>query len=144
MKIPYSCGAMIKYIHTLLDKKANNDLRPSNLTFSQIPTLVLLSETPNKELSLKQIQEALHIAQPTVTGIISRLKQKDMIDIKEDKADGRVKLVRITAKGKAQGELAFASMKRTETWLKAPLTDDEEKTFLALLKKVCDGISDED
>ena len=144
MKIPYSCGAMIKYIHTILDKKANNDLRPTNLTFSQITTLVLLAETSSKELSLKQIQDALHIAQPTVTGIVSRLKQKNMIDIKEDKADGRVKLVRITAKGEAQSKLAFGSMKRTEAWLKAPLTDDEKKTFLALLKKVCDGISDEE
>ncbi|MCH3914534.1 MAG: MarR family transcriptional regulator [Acidaminococcaceae bacterium] len=141
MKIPYSCGAMIKYIHTILDKKANNDLRSSDLTFSQITTLVLVAETPGKQLSLKKIQEALHIAQPTVTGIVARLKQKNMIEIKEDKADGRIKLVSITAKGEKQSKLAFASMKRTEAWLRAPLTDEEEKTFLVLLKKVCDGIS---
>ncbi len=144
MKVPYNCGAMIKYIHSVLDKKANNELRGNGLTFSQITTLVLLSETPGKQLALKDIKEALHIAQPTATGIVSRLKQKACVEVQADKADGRIKLIHITKKGEKQSRIAYSSMIRTEAWLRAPLTKEETKTFLVLLRKVCDGVAKEE
>lgn len=141
MKVPYTCGAMIKYIHSVLDKKANNELRAKGLTFSQITALVLLSLSPQKQLALKDLKRDLHIAQPTATGIVRRLEQKKYVEIRADETDGRIKLIHITKAGERQSQRAHFLMQQAEAWLRSPLTDEEAKTFLVLLKKVCDGVS---
>ena len=142
MKIPYTFGAMIKYIHGVLDKKANNELRNSDLTFSQITTLVVLAEEKNKQMPIKEIEAAMHITQPTATGIVKRLIQKGLVEIKTDEQDKRLKIVSITKKGESQSQKAFFLMKQAEAWLRSPLTKEEQKTFLTLLKKICDGIKE--
>lgn len=47
----YSCGTLLKQIHDIMEKNANNVLREQNLTISQSGVLVLLDEKEGKTAS---------------------------------------------------------------------------------------------
>ncbi|MGL5434973.1 MAG: hypothetical protein ACRDBO_06160 [Lachnospiraceae bacterium] len=44
---------------------------------SQVRVLTLLDERPEKQASLKELEHAIQVAQPTAAGLVSRLKQKN-------------------------------------------------------------------
>ena len=45
----YSCGTLLKQIHDIMEKNANNVLREQNLTISQSGVLVLLDDFFNSQ-----------------------------------------------------------------------------------------------
>ena len=51
----YSCGTLLKQIHDIMEKNANNVLREQNLTISQSGVLVLLDEKEGKTASFKEL-----------------------------------------------------------------------------------------
>ena len=59
----YSCGTLLKQIHDIMEKNANNVLREQNLTISQSGVLVLLDEKEGKTAETKETAR-LHGEQP--------------------------------------------------------------------------------
>lgn len=59
------CGNLIKQIHDGMQKSANNDLRGRGLTVTQLNLLLSLYDGPDGELSLKQLEQIMHVAQST-------------------------------------------------------------------------------
>ena len=74
----YSCGTLLKQIHDIMEKNANNVLREQNLTISQSGVLVLLDEKEGKTASFKELEKDFGVSQPTMVGILNRLVQKDL------------------------------------------------------------------
>ena len=74
----YSCGTLIKQIHDIIEKNANNILREQDLTISQSGVLVLLDEKEGKTASFKELEKDFGVSQPTMVGILNRLVQKDL------------------------------------------------------------------
>ncbi len=131
------CGQMLKQIHDGLEKRGNNAMRKQGLTFTQVSALLTLLNFPEHKATLKELEKALHVAQSTTVGIINRLEQKDLVKTFGDDSDRRIKWVQITPEGETCCSQAHENMKETEAFLLSPLTDEEQKTFLSLLQKVC-------
>lgn len=134
------CGKLIKQIHDELRKNANNAMRDQDITMVQLDALMELDRCSEKQLSLKELEQKLHVAQSTAAGIISRLEQKGFVDGFGDAADRRVKLVRITPAGAECANKAKAQMAGAEERLLSALTETERSIFCALLKKVRDSL----
>ena len=122
------CAALIRQIHTELEKNANNTLRQDDLTMSQIVVLMELDKTADKQLELKCLEQRLHFSQGFIEGFTSS----------EDK---RVKMVRITQEGLACCRKAETNAQKVETDLTAALTDTECAILTTLLQKVRDSFS---
>lgn len=133
-------GIMIKQIHDYMEKNANNNLRSQGLTMAQVGALMELHSTEERQMSLKELERRLHIAQSTAAGIVVRLEQKGFLESFGDAADRRVKMVRMTPKGEKCFQSAEENMKCADENLLGSLTMEERATLLHLLKKVCDGI----
>lgn len=134
------CGKLIKQIHDEMRKNINNAMRAQNMTMAQWDALLELDLVPEKQLSFKELEQRLHIAQSTTAGIISRLEQKGLVEGFGDPNDRRVKLARITPGGMARIAEAEQGRAEAEARLLAGLTETERDIFLALLKKVCDTL----
>lgn len=133
-------GIMIKQIHDYMEKNANNNLRSQGLTMAQVGALMELHSTEEHQMSLKELERRLHIAQSTAAGIVVRLEQKGFLESFGDATDRRVKMVRMTPKGEKCFQSAEENMKCADEKLLGSLTMEERMTLLHLLKKVCDGI----
>lgn len=130
-------GGYIKQLHDGFEKQANNLLRAQGLTMAQFGALVELSLTEEGLLPLKELERRLHVAQSTAAGIVVRLEQKGLVESFGDGTDRRIKLVRITARGKACLQDADRDMVRTEEELLSPLAPGEREMLLRLLEKLC-------
>lgn len=131
-----TAGAMIKQINDELEKQANNALRPLGLTMAQVGVLIALREEPNHELTLKQLEYILHVAQSTCAGIVMRLEAKELIASAISETDHRIKVVRLTSKGEDLLADADYHMQQAENSILASLNKQEQETLLSLLGKV--------
>ena len=67
----YSCGTLLKQIHDIMEKNANNVLREQALTISQSGVLVLLDEKEGKTAPFKELEKDYGVSQPTMVGILN-------------------------------------------------------------------------
>ena len=135
-----SCGALIKQIHDELEKNANNAMREQDITMTQCVTLVTLHGAPEQQMSLKELERILHVAQSTAAGITARLEQKGLVEGFGSPEDRRIKIVRLTTAGMERCRMAEQNMLETEEKLLSGLTETERSIFLSLLRKVRDTL----
>lgn len=134
------CGRLLKQINDELRKSANNAMRSQDMTMAQLAALVALDQAPEKQCSLKELEQSLRVAQSTAAGIVSRLEQKGFVEGYGDAADRRVKLARITPEGMECARAARREMEAAEERLLSGLTETEREIFYTLLKKVRDSL----
>ena len=134
------CGALIKKIHDEIEKKANAMLRQQDLTLSQMNVLMELETATSHQLTLKELEGLLHVAQSTAAGIVMRLEQKGFVESFTDENDRRVKKVTITPAGMECCKNAASDVKDIEAKLLSGLTEAEKVLFLDLLEKVFNGL----
>lgn len=132
----YSCGTLLKQIHDIMEKNANNVLREQELTISQSGVLVLLDEKEGKTASFKELEKEFGVSQPTMVGILNRLVQKDFVEVLTDSEDKRIRKAHLTQKGADKCKEGYKHMNSAEEQLLKSLTDDEKKEFKRLLLKV--------
>lgn len=133
-------GLLLKQIHDSLEKQANNQLRPKDLTMMQVSVLMALRESSEKQLSMKEIEHHFQVAQSTIAGIVTRLEKKGFVEASGDIADKRIKLVRITTDGENCCEEAERYMRDTEELLMYGLTKEERTMFHTLLTRVASNV----
>ena len=132
----YSCGTLLKQIHDILEKNANNVLREQDLTISQSGVLVLLDEKEGKTASFKELEKDFGVSQPTMVGILNRLVQKDLVEVLTDSEDKRIRKAHLTQKGADKCKEGYKHMNSAEEQLLKSLTNNEKKEFNRLLLKV--------
>jgi Transcriptional regulators len=140
MKKQKQCGMLIKQIHDGLEKNANNALRDDNITMTQIGTLIELSNAPQHELTLKELEKRLHVAQPTAAGIVSRLEEKGLVEGFAGREDKRIKIVHITESGLNSRKKADNKMQQAEKQLLAGFSEEEKENFNNYLERVLNNI----
>ena len=140
MDIQDSCGTLLKQIHDALEKQANNSLRADGLTMAQVGVLLMLDRAEHRHMPLKELEKALHVAQSTAAGIVSRLEQKGLVESFGDAEDRRVKVVRLSEAGAGCCRTADARMAEAERQLLSSLTEAERDIFILLLRKVRDSL----
>ncbi len=130
------CGKLLKQISDEMRKNANNAMRAQNMTLTQMDALLDLYEAPDLQLSLKELEQRLHVAQSTAAGIVSRLEQKGLVLGLNDPTDKRVKLVQITPEGLQCVRTSRKFVEEGEDRLLSGLTETERDIFYTLLLKV--------
>ncbi|MGM9625166.1 MAG: MarR family winged helix-turn-helix transcriptional regulator [Eubacteriales bacterium] len=133
-------GLLFKQIHDGLEKRANNQLRASDLTMMQVSVLIALNGSPEKQLSMKEIEHHFQVAQPTITGIISRMEKKGLVESSQDSSDKRMKRIRMTPSGEKYLAEAEINMHEAEEILMQGFTDEERTLFHSLLTRVAKNI----
>lgn len=89
-------------------------LRPYELTFARYEALVLLTFSRRGALPLRVIGERLMVHPTSVTNIIDRLEQQQMVIRRPNPADGRGRLAEITEPGRAVVQRATRDLMAAE------------------------------
>lgn len=131
-----SCAILIRHIHNYLDKMGNMKLKEVGLTVPQMYALAALYHAPEKTMTFKELERNLSLAQSTTAGIISRLRQKQLVSVYCDKKDKRIKFAKITDLGEKYCQTAREDTRCSEEIVLKNLTQEEKDTLLFLLKKV--------
>lgn len=128
------CGMLIKQISDHIESHANRQLQKINLTASQFRYLEYMHQN-NDAVSFKDAEKHFQTSQPTVSGIMRRLAEKDLIAIEE--ADfGRAKNARLTKKGRELVDSAGTERGSEENLLLSALDEEERDVFHNMLERI--------
>jgi DNA-binding MarR family transcriptional regulator len=129
---------MIHDIFVLLDDGDRGLLRGFNLSSSQYAVLLLLDTAEGWRLT--DLSERLLFDKSTVTRIIDRLEQANLVRRIADPDDRRAQRVVLTAQGQSQRDQARAAHERAVERRMGVLNADEQRQLCALLSKLRCGL----
>ena len=124
-------GFMIKQVNNVYEKDLNERLRMIGITASQCAVLDFLFHTSKEEVSQRDVERALNLKNPTVTGLLKRLDEKGYILCVPNANDIRKKNIYLT-------EEAYDIQRRMENdrrKLDRELTRGMTKREVAALRK---------
>ena len=122
--------------HQLFLAKANEVLRPFDLTFARYEVLAWLAWNADcGSLSLSQIAERLQVTPATVTNAIDRLEDDDLVRRLPHPNDARTTLAEITSLGRKTVAAATEEL-NSRVFETVRLTRTEMDTLIRLLVKV--------
>lgn len=137
----YSCGILLKQIHDIQEKNINNALRDLDLTFTQVTILRTLLHSTDKQLSLKELEKMLHVAQSTTARITAKMENKGLIESFGDVSDKRIKYIHLTQYGEQYCINAKQKFEEENAHILSALTETEKLVFLSLLQKIINSLS---
>lgn len=114
-------------------------LAPSGLRSTQFTLLSVLAR--HSEASVNQLSELLGIDQTTTTRNISILEDAGLI-VRVPHTDPRVKLMKLTAKGKQKSKVAAECWQELQNHVVASVSEADWKTFQKVLGSFENGIKD--
>lgn len=131
-------GILIGFIDHLIEKEINRNLSKFNLTATQQNVLWHIYESSNKrDIFQRDLEKHLNLTNPTVTGIVKRLEEKNLIKREPSAEDARCKHLIITDRGLAviKDSMNFG-INYIEKKLTKDMTEDEIINLKLMLKKV--------
>lgn len=128
---------LIRFVYFALEKEKHIYFEEQNITASQGDVLLFVggSVLHNKQVNQRDIETHLRLTNPTVTGILTRLEEKEFIRRVKSETDGRNKLIQLTSKSEALLKQFMQYKSKIETiWLEG-FSKEEREQFRALLAK---------
>lgn len=101
-----------------------------------------LYENRGKDIFQRDIQAKFSISRSTVTGILQTMEKNGWIIRESVDWDARLKKLSLTQKALQHHARVMDGIRRTEEALIHLLTEEERETFLALCRKIAQGIED--
>ena len=128
-------GLLVKFINGRVITKINKNLAEFNLTGVQHEILCFIDRNEHeRDIFQNDIEKCLKLTNPTVTGIVKRLEEKEMIVRCPSSTDARYKCLHVTEKGKDIICKSFQfGANNIEKQLVKNMTDEEVKMLKDLL-----------
>lgn len=130
-----SVGRLIKISNLIFEAYINNNLKEINLTGSQMNVLMCVYVLNKKHMNVNQvdIQKIFNLSNPTVSGILSRLQDKNFIMRENDGRKNRIKLTDDGIKLIKDGE---KKIRMVENKILSCLSEEEYNILLETLRKI--------
>ena len=131
-------GDRIKRLEVLLSREVNARLRSCGLTMQQQSALHIVHEREEegRPACQRDLEEALGLSNPTVTGLCKRLEIKGLIRRERDGVDGRVWRLRTTQEDEKLRARLLGEIEQVEAGLSAGMTGEEKRFLGELLAKI--------
>ncbi len=122
-------------LNNALIKQKNRNMSVYNLTSIQADVLMyILNNYKSREVNQLDIQAVFKLTNPTVSGIIDRLEEKEFIKRVRSEKDARYRRLVPLPKGEALYEDLRRSAAEAEAHLVKDMTPEEAAEFKRLLK----------
>ena len=135
-------GFLFKQINTVYEKDINNQLKGIGITSSQCEVLDYLFHCDKEEVNQRDIEKALNLKNPTVTGLLQRLDEKGYVLSVPNAKDKRKKNVYLTEKAYDIQRRMEADRRRIDKNLTLGMTRREVQALQKMLNRVLYNVSD--
>ena len=135
-------GFLFKQINTVYEKDINNQLKGIGITSSQCEVLDYLFHCDKEEVNQRDIEKALNLKNPTVTGLLQRLDEKGYVLIVPNAKYKRKKNVYLTEKAYDIQRRMEADRRRIDKNLTLGMTRREVQALQKMLNRVLYNVSD--
>lgn len=125
----------------LLEKRANQALKDSGIHYTDLDVLATLRRSGKPyELTPTELMKSVLITSGAMTALLDRLTRLKLISRASHPNDGRVKLARLTTKGKKVIDQAIEIRFQEATDASQGLSETEQQQLTVLLKKLLNSL----
>ena len=142
MKQRTNVGFLVKQINNIYEKDFNNQLKKLNLTSSQAEVLDFLFRCDEEEVTQRDIEKALSLKNPTVTGILKRMEEKGFVMILPSEKDKRCKNVYLTEQAFDIEKKMEAVRRKIDNNLTLGMTKREVEALQKMLNRVLYNVAE--
>ncbi len=142
MKKRTNVGFLVKQINNIYEKDFNNQLKKLDLTSSQAEVLDFLFRCDEEEVNQRDIEKALSLKNPTVTGILKRMEEKGFVMILPSEKDKRCKNVYLTEQAYDIEKKMEAVRRNIDKNLTLGMTKREVEALQKVLNRVLYNVSE--
>lgn len=135
-------GFLFKQINNVYEKEFNNRLRRLGITSSQCEVLDFLLQSSKDEVTQRDIERALNLKNPTVTGLLKRLDEKGFILSVPSGKDKRCKNIYLTEKAYDIQKRMEMDRKKLDKMLTLGMTKKEIDALYKMLNRVLYNIAE--
>ena len=135
-------GVMIKQVKNVYEKDLNERHRMNGITASQCAVLDFLFHTSKEEVSQRDVERALNLKNPTVTGLLKRLDEKGYILCVPNVNDKRKKNIYLTEKAYDIQRRMESDRRKLDRELTRGMTKREVAALRKNLEKLLYNIAD--
>lgn len=129
----------IRKTNNIMRNISHNSLSQDlNLSHAQINILEIINSNPG--IIQKEIASIINIKASSMTELVSKLKNKDLIYRKKDDTDLRIIRLFITDKGKEELKNITKIRDENEKSIFKSLSEDEKENLYFLLKKINESL----
>lgn len=131
-------GYLIKQVYLMNQISLNAMFAEFGLTASQTFTLIYLFKAHDRGETVHQrdIEAAMDISNPTVTGILNRLEHKGLIQREQNGKDARIRNITVTKQALELDKVLRKKFDRNEQELIAMLSEEEIACMESCLLKM--------
>ncbi|MGN1116201.1 MAG: MarR family winged helix-turn-helix transcriptional regulator [Candidatus Ornithomonoglobus sp.] len=133
-------NVLFKKIHTVIEKKINTSLQEENLTLAQWNYLYYIYSKGGENIHMKDIEHFFEVSQPTVAGILRRMREKGLIYLEKSDYSSNSKAVSLTNEGRELYKRGLKQKEYIDELMLKPLNEDERSAFADILQKIYEGI----
>ena len=130
----------MRILHWCCDQTMTEALNNMGLTASQGRLMAFLAHRGEQPTYAKDVEAEFHLSHPTVSGLLSRLEQKDFLELKTDPNDRRSKRIVISEKGMACHERMHAVILENESRIVQGFSPEEKALFTQFLQRAIDNV----
>ncbi len=139
-----ACSVLIREIYLTWAQDARPFLRGlleqgMELDLTQANAVAALMQTESGELSLKDLEQTLHMSQSAISRMAIRLEKTGYVKIRLDETDRRVKWVCLTEKGRQCGAYMVDLVAEAEEQLLQGLSPGERLLLRELLEHMLEN-----
>ena len=135
-------GFLFKQINNVYEKEFNNRLKRLGITSSQCEVLDFLLQSSKDEVTQRDIERALNLKNPTVTGLLKRLDEKGFILSVPSGKDKRCKNIYLTEKAYDIQRRMEMERKKLDKMLTLGMTNKEIDALYKMLNRVLYNIAE--
>ncbi len=141
---PSPISKRIRIISNKFRELWDRNLQKYNLTGVQMEVLCYLKCNPDKEIHQREIEYWFQLKNPTVTGILNRLEEKEYITRRRNPEDGRYRIIEVTDKGNQVMDALGKESKGLDERIYDCMTDEEQAKLLELLDRILKAVTEHD
>ena len=129
-------GHKIKLIDRQFRSRMDKNLENLGITTAQMNVLCYMEHHTERNVTQKQLSEAFNVKHSTMAGILQRMVEKDLLEIRPNPDNKKFKNIFLTEKAKSLQDKASAYREYTESVIIKDFTPDEKEYFKKTLFKV--------
>lgn len=129
-------GRKFKLISHQIKYRMDKEMEKMDVTFSQMQVLRFLENNENEKVTQKLLAAEFNVKHSTMAGILQRMLEKELIDIKVDQNNKKCKNIYRTEKALMIKEEIEKRIRSTENILVSDFEEEEVETVHKLLDKI--------
>lgn len=126
----------LRMVEHLAKRIRDEHLKQIGLTQSQADVIILLAHESDKVFHQRDIERALNYTNPTITGLLNRLEQKNFIVRQVDPDDSRARIIKLTDAALDLLEEIYQSIRQTEQMIFEGFSKEEKDILIPLMSRM--------